>query len=360
MEADGAKGPVKGMRRVEEVVATIRANMLELTAENLKRALAGAIYTGGTTAITAEATGDGDGTARLHHLGTLLEDCEDAWEESDPVTGVTSEVSPGDSQKGTNAIKLTMTTDAAIGLLASEVISVAGNTLDNYDKLHIHIKSTIAVAANQLQILISSSALCASPEVTVNLPAMAADTQYHLVVTADFSGATGLSMISIGVKQVSDLGAFILYLDELKASVQQIEENSETITVNSVAKTRGTDYAMDYDAGEIQFVVAPTDGHAIVSAYTHVSGSAVIGSESTELDKYNIKDTAYIDSVVIVGTITGKTSPVIAKITNALCDAGFSLSLAPKDEAVPELTFTGHYLKTDLDTEPWSVQYPAA
>ena len=359
MEVDGAKGPVKGLRRIEEVVATIRANMLELTAENLRRAIAGAIYGSGTTAITAEATGDGDGTAKKHHLGTLLEDCEDAWEESDPVTGVTSEVSAGDAQKGTNAVKLTMATAAQIGLLASEVISIAGNTLDDYNKLHLHIKSNIAVAANQLQILISSSALCANPEVTVNLPALAAGTQYHLVIDADFSGATGLTMISIGVKQVSDLGEFILLLDELKASAQQIVENSETITVDGSPVVRGTDYAMNYDDGEIQFVVAPTDGHAIVSAYSYVSGAAVISGETTELDKYNIKDTAYIDNVVIVGTITGKTNPVIVKITDALCDAGFSLALAPKDEAVPEITFTAHYLNTDLDTEPWSVEYPA-
>src|SRR5690554_6860688 len=41
IEVDGARGPVKGLRRIVEVRAQIVANLLELTAENLKTALAG-------------------------------------------------------------------------------------------------------------------------------------------------------------------------------------------------------------------------------------------------------------------------------------------------------------------------------
>lgn len=41
IEVDGARGPVKGLRRIIEVRAQIVANLLELTAENLKTALAG-------------------------------------------------------------------------------------------------------------------------------------------------------------------------------------------------------------------------------------------------------------------------------------------------------------------------------
>lgn len=41
IELDGARGPVKGLRRIIEVRAQIVANLLELTADNLKIALAG-------------------------------------------------------------------------------------------------------------------------------------------------------------------------------------------------------------------------------------------------------------------------------------------------------------------------------
>jgi hypothetical protein len=48
---DGAKGPVKGFRRVQEVIATLKVNLWELTAENLARMIAGA------SESTGEVTG---------------------------------------------------------------------------------------------------------------------------------------------------------------------------------------------------------------------------------------------------------------------------------------------------------------
>jgi hypothetical protein len=42
VEMDGAKGPVKGARRVIESRARITANLIEMTADNFKKALAGA------------------------------------------------------------------------------------------------------------------------------------------------------------------------------------------------------------------------------------------------------------------------------------------------------------------------------
>lgn len=206
IDPDGAKGPVKGFRRLEEVTAKITANMLELTAENLRRALAVDSYSSGSTLVEDEAVGDGDG------------------------------------------------------------------------------------------------------------------------VTTEFA------------------------LDH-----SPVLENSEAITIEGVAQVRGTDYTMDYANGTIQFVAAPGSGsnYSIVATYTYVSGDAVLIGEE-------VPDNAYVDSVAIVGTLTGKTNPVIIKITNALCDAGLNLKMTPKDEAVVALTFTGHYLDTALTTEPWSIEYPAS
>jgi hypothetical protein len=205
IEPDGAKGPVKGLRRLESVDAKIVANMLELTAENLRRALGVDSYSAGTTLISNEAVGDGDGS------------------------------------------------------------------------------------------------------------------------TKEFALDHGLVL-----------------------------ENSETITLEGVAQTRGTHYTMDYDTGTIQFVTAPGSGasYSIVATYTYVSGSGTITGEE-------VTDECYSDSVAIVGTIQGQTDPIICKITNALCDAGLSITAAPKDEAVVQVTFTGHYLSTALDTEPFSITYPS-
>jgi len=145
-----------------------------------------------------------------------------------------------------------------------------------------------------------------------------------------------------------------------------VEENSEAISIDTrdpVLQVHLIDYTMNYSTGTIHFLVAPATGDVITVAYKYISGSAVISGETAEAYKAIIKDSAYIDSVAIVGTISnpdlpGTSQPVIIIIKNALCDSAFSLSMAPKDEAVPEVTFTAHYLPSDLDTEPWSIEYP--
>lgn len=203
---DGAKGPVKGFRRLDEVSVTLKCNMLELTAENLRRALAGATYASGTTSVESEDCGNGTGSQ-------------------------------------------------------------------------------------------TEFALDHSPVV----------------------------------------------------------ENSETIYLEGVEQTRGTDYTMDYANGTIQFVAAPGSGesYTVTADYDYISAAAVING--AEVD-----DSAYVDNVTIVGTVQGYSNPIICKMTNALAQAPFSLAMAPKDEAVPVVTFEGHYTAAALTTEPWSVEYPAS
>lgn len=203
---DGSIGPIKGFRRIGEVVVKLTVNLLEITAENLRRALGIDSYSSGTTLVSDEAVGDGDGITKEFALDH-------------------------------------------------------GNVL----------------------------------------------------------------------------------------------ENSEIITIEGAAQVRGTDYTMDYDTGTIQFVVAPGSGasYSIVATYTYISGDALIAGEE-------VTDSCYVDSVALLGTLAGFTNPVICKLTNALCDAGLSIKLAPKEEAVPQIVFTGHYLSSDLSARPFSIEYPVS
>ena len=75
---DGAKGPVKGFRRIESVDVKLTCQMLEITAENLRRALAKDGYGAGTSDITNEAVGDGDGSETKFDLdhGLILENSD--------------------------------------------------------------------------------------------------------------------------------------------------------------------------------------------------------------------------------------------------------------------------------------------
>lgn len=91
---------------------------------------------------------------------------------------------------------------------------------------------------------------------------------------------------------------------------------------------------------------------------------ALAGSSATShvITGAEIDDSDYISKVALVGTITGfdgTAKPIICVLENVLVDGPFSLGLSPKDEAVLTLVFTAHYSDADLDSEPWSIEYPA-
>lgn len=69
-------------------------------------------------------------------------------------------------------------------------------------------------------------------------------------------------------------------------------------------------------------------------------------------------DSNYIDNIVLLCQMSGGDSPLGVGIENALCDGGFEMSFAENEESVLSVQFTGHFLPTDLDTEPWFLLYP--
>jgi hypothetical protein len=76
-----------------------------------------------------------------------------------------------------------------------------------------------------------------------------------------------------------------------------------------------------------------------------------------------VDDDDYIDKIALVGTVTGFTgtsAPIVIELHNVLIDNVFTLNMNPKDEAVLQVVFTAHYANTDLDTEPWEIEYPSA
>lgn len=145
---------------------------------------------------------------------TVIENCEDAWNESDPVTGVTVSADGAVFKVGTNSAKMAVGATAAVGILATEAIS--STPLTAYTHVSMWIRSSIATTAGQLQFLIDNTAACASPLETIDIPALAANT--WTVVLLPLSDPDALTaVISLGVKQTADLGAFNLYLDDVRA-----------------------------------------------------------------------------------------------------------------------------------------------
>lgn len=69
MDPDGSKGPVKGFRRIEEVVATLTVNLMEITEANLLKALAGAAAS--NHVITGAEIDDDDYISKVALVGTI-------------------------------------------------------------------------------------------------------------------------------------------------------------------------------------------------------------------------------------------------------------------------------------------------
>jgi hypothetical protein len=69
IEPDGAKGPVKGFRRIEEVMATLEVNLIEVTEANLLTALPGAAAAGHV--ITGAEIDDNDYISKVALVGTI-------------------------------------------------------------------------------------------------------------------------------------------------------------------------------------------------------------------------------------------------------------------------------------------------
>ena len=66
----------------------------------------------------------------------------------------------------------------------------------------------------------------------------------------------------------------------------------------------------------------------------------------------------YLTNVVIIGQVSGSSSPIILKIKNVLSDGKMSISLVDNDEAVNKIRFIGHFDPDDLDVEPWIISMP--
>jgi hypothetical protein len=91
--------------------------------------------------------------------------------------------------------------------------------------------------------------------------------------------------------------------------------------------------------------------------------SAATATDEGTYDKItrtdDIADSDYTTNLALVGNTTvGATDYMAVIIKNALSTDNFELSYSDKDESVLSVTWTGHFLPTDLETEPWEIRVP--
>lgn len=143
----------------------------------------------------------------------LLDDCEEAWTAG---TSVTVTADSSFEKVGTYCNKLEVASGAsANAILAYEDISSVD--ISDCDKVEFWMYSSIALTAGQLDFqLDSTAALGGTPLESIDIPAMTAATWYrHSLSLANPHSDTAI--ISIGIKQISDVGACTIYIDDVHA-----------------------------------------------------------------------------------------------------------------------------------------------
>ncbi len=150
--------------------------------------------------------------------GTLVEDCEDAWNELSP-TGCTITAGTANKVVGTNCVKIVMDASAAVGIIAAEVISSLDLSLCKF--VSFYIMCTRGVLAGDLQLLLDETAQCASPSETLDIPEIKAGVMNYVVLPFAAAAAERNAIISVGLKMARDLGACDVYIDHVQAWTDQ-------------------------------------------------------------------------------------------------------------------------------------------
>jgi len=152
----------------------------------------------------------------------VVDKCEVAWTAGANVT-VTADATF--EKVGTYCAKLVVASGAAAtAILAYEDIDSID--LTGCDKIEFWMYSSIALTAGQLQIHLSTTAAIASAEETIDIPAMAAATWYKHSLSMEAPHSDS-AIISVGIYQVSDVGACTLYVDDINAVLSTSKEYKE-------------------------------------------------------------------------------------------------------------------------------------
>ena len=149
-------------------------------------------------------------TGTYHSLHT----CDAVWDEL--VDGdVAAALDTTYKVEGTGCLKLTVAAAcAAADILATD--NITSTDISDCDTIEIMIRSSVALAAGDIQLLLDNTASCASPVESIDIPATLANTTtVHVIDLANPHSDTAI--ISVGLKMITDKGAFVLYADRIKA-----------------------------------------------------------------------------------------------------------------------------------------------
>ena len=164
----------------------------------------------------------------IHNCNTVFDELVD--------TDVTASADSKDYASGNSANKFVLASNlGATDIIASD--SISSLDLSGYDTVEFWIKSTVALTAGQLRLRLSASASAAATTEELAIPATSAGTwTRHQVALANPHSDTAI--ISVGLIHTSDIGAATVWLDEVRAFV---EDSSIWSRVSRANYTRDKD-----------------------------------------------------------------------------------------------------------------------
>ena len=164
----------------------------------------------------------------IHNCNTVFDELVD--------TDVTASADGEDYASGNSANKFVL----AAGLGATDIIAsdnISSLDLSGYDTVEFWIKSTVALTAGQLRLRLSASASAAATTEELAIPATSAGTwTRHQVALANPQSDTAI--ISVGLIYTADIGAATVWVDDVRAFV---EDSSIWSRVSRANYTRDKD-----------------------------------------------------------------------------------------------------------------------
>lgn len=204
--------------------------------------------------------------------GVTVEDCEDIWT---GVGGGASCSADVDCKRGTYSCKVVIGAGFTTGVAAYEDFTSAN--LSTYTHIHLWIKSSLALDAADVSILLDDTSACASPIETLDVPALAANT-WTRVSIALAHAASDTAIISVGLKVNVDKGACNIYLDDIRAVIEFTGDEDNlffsAVMNDTYIITNGANAIQKWTGGEVSFEALggspPSKATTICAFHTHL------------------------------------------------------------------------------------------
>lgn len=150
-----------------------------------------------------------------------IHDCSSDWDEQTVLANVTRSVDTEDKKQGGGSIRFVFAAAAGTGVVSSKAIS----SLDLRKYTHVEgwAKCTVTTAAGDFRILLDDTASVASVLENLQIPILTADTWRYVRLAMD-TPELDSAIISVGLRHQVDIGAATLWLDDLKATVNNEQD----------------------------------------------------------------------------------------------------------------------------------------